>query len=467
MTRVEQRHSMPGSNVTAVCVPETAQRIATASKRAGDRRYLALLLALSALVMGTLAVLHDHYVLLAGDEPHYLIISQALELYHSIDVQRVYDAANYHAFYPWPLPAHIAHGPDGQSFPWHGIGGPVLWLVPFILAGRAGVTTFMIVVSLLIVANVFLLARALGVGTRTAFAAGLTFAVGTPILTYSCLVFVEPIGALGCVYALRLLHTPTLRTRDLLLVSTCLGVLPWVHARFLLFPPLFLAFLLLRLRRDGATRLRVLAALLPALLLIAGFEVYNLIIWHTLSPAPNQVSIGAVPFQKNPLPGLAGTVMDPGIGVLPNFPIFLLVLPGILLATSRRWWSLHIQIAALVLPYTLIVCTFTFWDGGWAPPARFAAVILPMLSGYVALALQLAPLLIVRGFAVAAAVYAGTLTALAIFTPHGGFTTGAAERPGLPPMFTAWTAATIGTAAAVWLLSQRQQNRKKHTTATA
>ena len=325
----------------------------------------------------------------------------------------------------------------------------------------------MIVVSLLIVANVFLLARALGVGPRTAFAVGLTFAIGTPILTYSCLVFVEPIGALGCVYALRLLHTPTLRTRDLLLVSTCLGVLPWVHARFLLFPPLFLAFLLLRLRRDDATRLRVLAALTPALLLIAGFEVFNLIVWHTLSPAPNQISIGAVPFQKNPLPGLIGTVMDPGTGVIPNFPIFLLVLPGILLTTGRRWWPLHIQMAALVLPYTLIVCTFTFWDGGWAPPARFAAVILPMLSAYVALALQRAPLLIVRGFAIAATVYTATLTTLAIFTPTGGFTTGASQHPGLPPMFTAWTAATIGAAAAGWLLSRRQQHREDPTTATA
>jgi hypothetical protein len=458
---------MPGSNVTAVSVSDTAQQITTMSERARDRSYLALLLVLSAVVMGTLAVLHDHYVLLAGDEPHYLIMSQALELYHSIDVQRVYDAGNYHAFYPWPLPAHIAHGPDGQSLPWHGIGGPILWLLPFVLAGRAGVTVFMVVVSLLIVANVFLLARALGVGTRTAFAVGLAFAIGTPILTYSCLVFVEPIGALGCVYALRLLQTPTLRTRDLLLVSICLGVLPWVHARFLLFPPLFLAFLLLRLRRDGATRRRVLAALTPALLLILGFEVYNLIVWHTLLPDANQVSIGAVPFQKNPLPGLIGTVMDPGIGVIPNFPIFLLVLPGILLTTSRRWWSLHIQVAALVLPYTLIVCSFTFWDGGWAPPARFAAVILPMLSGYVALALQRAPLLVVRGFVVVAAVYAGAVTALAIFTPHGGFSTGAAQRPGLPPMFIAWTAAIIGIAAAVCLLSRRQQDRKNQTTASA
>ncbi len=206
---------------------------------------------------------------------------------------------------------------------------------------------------------------------------------------------------------------------------------------------------------------------LSALLLTACLEVYNLVVWHTLSPAPNQVSIGAVPFQKNPLPGLIGTVMDPGTGIIPNFPIFLLVLPGVALATSRRWRPLHIQIAALVLPYTLVVCTFTFWDGGWAPPARFAAVILPMLSAYVALALQRAPLLIVRGLAVAAAVYAATLTTLAIFTPHGGFTTGAAQRLGLPPMFAAWTSATIGVAAVVWLLSRRQHHREERTTATA
>jgi len=51
-------------------------------------------------------------------------------------------------------------------------------------------------------------------------------------------------------------------------------------------------------------------------------------------------------------------------------------------------------IAALVVPYTLIVCSFTFWDGG-GHARTIRRVILPMLSGYVALALQRAPLLIV------------------------------------------------------------------------
>jgi hypothetical protein len=45
--------------------------------------------------------------------------------------------------------------------------------------------------------------------------------------------FVEPIGALVCVYVLRVLHQGPLRTRHLMLVSTSLDALPWVHGGFL------------------------------------------------------------------------------------------------------------------------------------------------------------------------------------------------------------------------------------------
>ena len=424
-----------------------------------DRAPLVLLLLFSALSMIVLAVLRDHLVPPAGDEPHYLITSQALERYHSLDVQRVYDAGDYMAFYPGPIQPHVAPGPDGRPLPLHAIGGPVLWLVPFALAGRAGVMAFMVVISLLTVANVFLLARTLGVGRRTAFAVGLAFAVGTPILTYSSMSFVEPIGALVCVYALRLLHAPVLRPGDLLLVSTGLGVLPWVHARFLIFPPLFLAFLLLRLRRDGSTRRHAVAVIAPAALLVLGLEVYNLLVWHTASPAPNQVNAGAVPFHDTPLTGLVGTALDPDIGVLPHFPIFLLVLPGLLLTAARRWRSLHLQVATLVVPYTLVVCSFEAWDGAWSPPARFPAVVLPMLSVYVAVALQRAPFLAVRAFAVAATLYSAALTTLAVFSPDGGFTAGATARPVPPPLVAAWIAAVIGVAALVWLLGRRPQIR--------
>jgi hypothetical protein len=361
-----------------------------------------LLVVLCAVPMLVLAWLRYRLHFPSGDEPHYLIISQALEKYRSLDVQRVYDNRDYSAFFPLPIEPHTAPGPSGRSLPLHSIGAPVLWLVPFVLWGRAGALAFMVGVSLLIVANVYWLSRRLGASRWIAFAVGLAIGLGSPVLTYSSLSFVEPIGALVCVYALRVLHTERLRTRDLVLVSTSLGVLPWVHSRFLLFPPVFLALLLIRLRREEGWSRRCLWVLGPAAGLFLGLELYNLTLWHTLDVAPNQTSVGAVPFLINPVPALMGIVFDQEIGVVPNFPIFLLVLPGILLATLRGRPSLHLHVVAAVVPYTLMVCSFPFWAGAWSPPSRFMAVVLPMLAGYLAIALQRAQCVVVSALSGAA-----------------------------------------------------------------
>ena len=390
--------------------------------RFGEGGVVILLALFSAIPMLVLAWLRYRLHTPFGDEPHYLIISQAIEKYGSLQVQLIYDNHDYSVFYPSRIEPHTSPGPSGHPLPLHSIGGPILWLIPFLLWGRAGAMAFMMVISLLIVANVYWLCRELKVGRWTAFAVGLAFGLGTPVLTYSSMTFVEPIGALVCVYVLRVLHQGRLRTRHLLLVSASLGVLPWVHSRFLLFPVVFLTFLLIRLgREEGWRARRSLCATGPAALLFLGFEAYNLEVWHTLDVAPNQMNVGAVPFQNDPLPALAGIVLDQEVGFLVNFPIFLLVLPGVLFAASRRWAWLHVHVLAAVVPYTLMICSFPAWHGAWSPPARFMAVVLPMLAGYVAVALQRAPAAFVSALGCVAVVYAGALTTLAVFTPDGGF----------------------------------------------
>ena len=120
-----------------------------------------------------------------GDEPHYLVISQALQLYGSLDVAQVYAHGDYSAYYPLPLEPHLSPGPDGRPLPLHSIGGPLLWFLPFALWGRAGVVGFMTVVSLAIVANVYWLARELDVRQRVAVGVAVAFGLGTPILMYA------------------------------------------------------------------------------------------------------------------------------------------------------------------------------------------------------------------------------------------------------------------------------------------
>jgi hypothetical protein len=59
-----------------------------------------LLVLLSGVPMLALAWLRYRLHAPSGDEPHYLIISQAIEKYGSLEVQRIYDNRDYSVFYP-------------------------------------------------------------------------------------------------------------------------------------------------------------------------------------------------------------------------------------------------------------------------------------------------------------------------------------------------------------------------------
>jgi hypothetical protein len=128
-----------------------------------------------------------------------------------------------------------------------------------------------------------------------------------------------------------------------------------------------------------------------------------------------------VPFVADPLPGLLGTVLDQEAGVLPNFPVLLLALPGLLFAASRRHARLTLPVAAVVLPYVLVVCSFPAWFGAWSPPARFAAVVLPLLAGHVALAVARMWGAAAIALTAALAGFGALLTALAVLVDGGGF----------------------------------------------
>jgi hypothetical protein len=362
----------------------------------------------------------------------------------------------------------------------------VLWLLPYVLWGRAGVIAFMTAVSLLIVANVFWLLRQLDVERSTAVLVAIAFGLGTPILTYSAMSFVEPLGALGCLYALRVALRREPGCRDLLVVSAVLGALPWVHSRFLLFPPIFLAFLVLRVLRARGTgwRSRLGCAVGPATVLFAGLEVFDRVVWGTWGLAPNQINAGAVPFRADPLPGLLGSVLDQEAGVVPNFPVVLFVLPGLLFAATRRYRAMNVLVLVTVVPYAVVVCSFLAWDGAWSPPARFAAVVLPMLAGYVGIALQRTRDLLTRTVAVALTAAAAALTALAVGTESGGFsarlgrspTLGAVEASthlpitryvpssaldGQQLLFLAWALGVAGFAWAIWLRRPRTGSHRR------
>lgn len=202
--------------------------------------------------------------------------------------------------------------------------------------------------------------------------------------------FIEPIGALFCIYVLRKILQDELRYRELCICSALLGCLPWVHIRFaLLEMPLF--FLLLY-KIYSIYRIRLsyyLVYILPLALLFLGLELYNYFLWGSLNPAANQVADGSVPFSVWPFANLfLGLFFDQEYGLLINFPFFVFLVVGILLVSRKKFWAYNASMFLVCVPYILVFTSFRHWSGGWNPPVRFLLVLLPLCSFYVAYAVE-------------------------------------------------------------------------------
>ena len=325
-----------------------------------------------------------------GDEPHYLVISQTLLKYHSLNVSLDYQHGDFHTFYPGSIRPHVVRNIRGQLLPVQNIGAPILWLIPFYLLGRIGVMLFISLVSVLVVYNMYKLMLLLGIQERYAFLVCAAYSVASPLYLYSHLTFIEPIGALLCIAIARRLFQQKVTLQELLVSSILLGILPWIHIRFVLFEIVLFFPLLYKVYKQYKLKdIRPYSAYLaPVSILFAALEIYNFIVWGTFNPAANQINDKSVPFQVSPLKGLVGTFFDQQYGLLITFPLFLFLFIGIILATKKHYWRYNVLMIALSLPYLLIVNSFSLWSGGWSPPARFILVLLPLYSFYIAFALE-------------------------------------------------------------------------------
>ena len=367
---------------------EIAAGTAPVRADARDRRFLVTAVLVSAAIFILAIRLRLLHGAPAGDEPAYLVISQTMQKYHSVDVMLDYRNRDYLAFYPAEMAPHVVPGPDGRPLSLHSVGGPLLWLLPFMAWGRAGALGFIAVVTVLVVANIYLFLRERQITAGYALFTTLLFAAGSPLYVYASMSFVEPICALIVLYAVRVLLAD--KPHPARLVTCCIGLAyaPWIHVRMLL-PVAAIAGLLIGrfwVQRVGWPA--YVCCLVP--LVIGGvlLEWNSYAVWHSLSPAASQVAMGNGPFQIPLHTGLSGVLFDRQGGLIPNFPVFFLVLPGLLVTLRRPFWLLHLTLVLTIVPYEILVCTAWGFFGGYSPPARYAAVIIAPLAFYVATLIQ-------------------------------------------------------------------------------
>ena len=363
--------------------------------RLGDGR-IAVLLGATLLAVALIVLPYDRTVVpTASDEPHYLVVTQALVLDHSFDVANEYAGTRYFSFYPEKLPdVHGIHV-GSAIYSIRDLGLPLLSVIPFALAGRTGVLAMLCVVGALLAAQLYLLLRDLRFDRRIAFLTAGVTAFVHPLLTYTTQIYPDLIAALVFVTAARLLRRGMVSSpRDLALASALTGTLPWLSTRAWFVAVglgLVIAYAALRPRADLARR--AAAGAVPFAALVLALCALNWRLFGLFMPGAGYYLLKD--FQPvlvyTPWTGGTGLFFDSTWGLIPRAAIYLLAFVGVAGLWGRAREGHGPAMAALTLPFALsflYIASIAYWYADGGPASRYLLATMPFLVVAVAAGIE-------------------------------------------------------------------------------
>ena len=329
-----------------------------------------------------------------GDEPYYLLVAHSLAYDFDADLADNYAAGDSRAFVGRALEPQPGDpvGPESEIYSRHNLMLPLLLAPAYRLAGARGAEVVMALFAAALCWWTLRLGRHyLRERPREAVAAWWLLAVFSPLLLYSHQVWVEVPAALACVVSLD--HLRELRydrqwtPRRWLGMGLPLVFLPLLKIRFLM---LAVPLLALAWWHGGRPRKPLIAMGLVLAAVTAGILAHNTLVYGNALKIHSTAEFSLL---STPLSAYAeggfGLLFDAAFGLAGSFPIWLLAVPGLLLA-ARRLRPLLFDSLVVAAPYLVVVASRREWYGGWSPPFRYALVGLPVL------ALALTPLLAER-----------------------------------------------------------------------
>ena len=337
-----------------------------------------------------------------GDEPHYLILTQSLLKDGDIQIENNHAARDYAAYYPGDArPDFKAYGQNGAIYSIHAPGTSVVVLPAFALFGYRGAQATIVLLVACASALTWYAAWLATSNFVAAWVAWLAVAATPTFLIQSVTIFPDSVGlfvvAATVVCLLRLSGSGRpLSTRVLVGISALLALLPWLHTRFSVlsagFGALVIWFVLVEPGRDSPERRRRLAAftVVPIVSAVAWFTFFQ-VVYGTPNPLfpygdDRGTRLAYVPG------GLLGLFFDAQFGLFTYSPILAAAAVGLLVRSSGETTSAgRVARLAFLAGFTYLAATATYWmwwAGVPAPPARFAAAVLPTFAIPVALAWQ-------------------------------------------------------------------------------
>jgi len=321
----------------------------------------------------------------AGDEPYYLLLTHSIAYDFDADLENNYvegDSLHFSERRLGRQPGDPVGG-RGQMYSRHNALLPLLLAPGYRLFGRPAVLALMAVLTAAVCWLTLRVSHEYEPNRPgEALLAYCILAFTPPMLLFSYQVWVEVPAAVLVLLALiqvRKLEEPaSFRWRDWLGLILPLALLPLLKLRFLLIAVPIAILALFRgdrsKRRGVALALAGIAAVGCGILLFNQTVFHNPLKVHRLTELmPDFGSFDSL------FEGLTGLAFDCAFGLFASAPIWMLLLPAILLAIARRSRAL-VDFVVVFSLYLLLLSPRVEWFGGWSPPFRYGIVMLPLLS---------------------------------------------------------------------------------------
>jgi hypothetical protein len=347
----------------------------------------ALLAGAIAFVIGLAAFVQVRPSLPAGDEPHYLVITQSLLRDRDLKIENNHRRGDYRVYFGGELPPDFrVRGRDGQIYSIHAPGLPAIVVPAFALGGYRAVVAFLLLLSAAGSALTWYLAREATGRDDAAWVGWAAVTLSATWVFHSFAVFPDGPGAVAVMTGVWALHraqreieTGSTRVRPWFWHGAALALLPWMHTRFAALAGTLGALVLLRLGATPNPLSKAGAFLAAPIASALGWIAYFMVIYGTPDPAvPYGGEAGAFAFVPD---GLAGLLFDQRFGLFAYAPVLLAALSGIVVMLRRRALQRSgLELLFVTVPYLLVVTYVAMWWGGTSAPARFFVPILSWMA---------------------------------------------------------------------------------------
>jgi hypothetical protein len=284
------------------------------------------------------------------------------------------------------------YGPAHAAFliPWYYAGRGFLAIVPGIpYRAKEAVVDATVVGSsatfaALAAGLAFLIFVRLGLSVRVSLMAASMLALATPILSYSPVLYSEPLTCALLLGAAAVLFTGRSKLliswQEAALAGILLGTMIWVRPAHVIAAPVFLVALLVRDGEKGLRAARMLG-IVVALFGLAYLWRNHYLFGDFLDFGYPSVSDGGKNMNSFDTPlstGLYGFLLSPGKSVFLFAPPILLAIAGIR-KLARLDKGLAVVAGVLPIVYLFFYATFTQWEGGFCVGPRYLVPAIAVL----------------------------------------------------------------------------------------